>query len=380
MRILFVDDEPRVLEGLERSFFSGPDDWEIATAVGGAAALRELEEEPFDVIVTDMRMPGMSGVELLQQVYSRYPTTVRIVLSGQADRDAILSVLPIAHRFLAKPCPVARIASVIEETATLRHLLCSPGLCELVGRIRTLPSVPKVYRELSVALEDERSGAREVAAIVQRDPAITARILQVASSAFFGATSVALDPEQAVVRLGTDMVRAITLAAGMFAESPPDDVAGISLAALQQEALAVAEIAHALAPAGQLRARAFTAALLSDVGLLVLLCEAPVALAAIRARSGNAREQAAAERAELGATHAEVGAYLLGMWGLPGEVVDAVAHYLEPSTGSARATVGAREVLHVAMAIHQGFEPDLAYLEGLGAHDLVKAWHERRTS
>src|SRR6185436_12015998 len=90
-RILFVDDESKILEGLQRMLRPMRDTWEMQFAEGSEAALADLKEQQFDVVVTDMRMPGMNGAQLLSEVRHEYPHIVRIVLSGHSDQELILS-------------------------------------------------------------------------------------------------------------------------------------------------------------------------------------------------------------------------------------------------------------------------------------------------
>lgn len=104
MRVLFVDDEPNVLASIRRQLRKTVD---IHTADSGDEALRLLAElGPVAVVVSDMRMPGMSGAELLTRVRERYPDTVRMILSGQADLESTIAAVNEGHiyRFLTKPC------------------------------------------------------------------------------------------------------------------------------------------------------------------------------------------------------------------------------------------------------------------------------------
>lgn len=104
VKILCVDDERNVLRALERIFLD--DDYEIVLAGSGDEGLKILEESgPFQVIISDYRMPAMSGVEFLRVVYERHPETVRIVLSGYADTGAIVAAINDGHiyKFIPKP-------------------------------------------------------------------------------------------------------------------------------------------------------------------------------------------------------------------------------------------------------------------------------------
>ncbi len=103
-RVLFVDDEPKVLAGLQRMLRPLRHEWRMTFAAGGAEALAMLERGPFDVLVTDMRMPGIDGPQLLEEVRRRFPHVLRIALTGQYHGDAVQRSAALAHYHLAKPC------------------------------------------------------------------------------------------------------------------------------------------------------------------------------------------------------------------------------------------------------------------------------------
>src|SRR5688572_14072972 len=96
-RILFVDDEQMILTGLRHGMRKQVGRWDMVFAATGAAALAELAAADFDVIVSDMRMPQMDGVMLLETVRQRHPLTARIILTGYAEPDALSSVFVVAH-------------------------------------------------------------------------------------------------------------------------------------------------------------------------------------------------------------------------------------------------------------------------------------------
>jgi two-component system NtrC family sensor kinase len=104
IKILCVDDERNVLRALERIFLD--DDYEIVLAGSGDEGLKIMEDSgPFQVVISDYRMPVMNGVEFLKAVYERWPETVRIVLSGYADAAAIVAAINEGHiyKFIPKP-------------------------------------------------------------------------------------------------------------------------------------------------------------------------------------------------------------------------------------------------------------------------------------
>lgn len=306
MRLLFVDDEPRVLEALERMVMELVDDWEIECATSGEAALVVLASAPFDVVVSDMRMPGMDGAALLHDVHLRHPHVTRLVLSGQTEQQSALRALAVAHQFLSKPCRADVLVGTIQRAAALRALVVSDHVRALAAGVDSLPCVSTNALALSTLMRDPNASVVAVSEVFGRDPGLAAKLLQIANSSFFSRGRTALDIRTAVGRVGLDTIRS-ALGSGLIAPVAPG-VHEDRVRALQLDAADAAAIAAMMVP-GPLRREAYTAALLCDVGQLVLDRGVPV----------------------LGATHAALGAYLLGLWGLPQSIVDAVAAHHEPA-------------------------------------------------
>jgi response regulator RpfG family c-di-GMP phosphodiesterase len=112
-RVLCVDDEPNVLDGLRRNLRGR---FDVVTAVGSSAGLKAIEQEgPFAVIVSDLRMPQMDGIQLLARVRERAPDTVRVLLTGNADLSAAAAAVNegAVFRFLTKPCPPATLLQAV---------------------------------------------------------------------------------------------------------------------------------------------------------------------------------------------------------------------------------------------------------------------------
>ena len=141
--ILFVDDEPMILAGLQRLLRSQRNVWDMSFAASGAEALAVLETKPFDAVVTDMRMPAMDGARLLELVKERYPGTIRIVLSGYFESEAALRAVPVAHQYLAKPCDPKKLHEAIERSCGFASLLPDAALRRVVGTIGELPTLPR---------------------------------------------------------------------------------------------------------------------------------------------------------------------------------------------------------------------------------------------
>ena len=331
-RILFVDDEPKILEGLQRMLRPQRSEWEMAFAPGGEAALAMLEAENFDVIVSDMRMPGIDGAALLETVREKYPGMLRLILSGYTEMEASYRAVPVAHQFLLKPCDPDALRIAIERATSLIEVLNSKMLASLVGSLQDLPSVPRAFAELRDALADPETSIERLVAIVEQDVAISAKVLQLVNSAFFGVTREVSDIRTAVSYLGFSILQNLVLSLEAFRCFHPKKMdPQFSLDDFHQHAHSAAKIAGALPGKGKLANAAVGAALLHDIGKLVIADRAPEHLSrAIKGALEEKRPLYAIEEELIGVSHAEVGAYLLSLWGLPHPLVEAVAHHHHP--------------------------------------------------
>jgi HD-like signal output (HDOD) protein len=352
MRVLFVDDERRVLVGLERMLFGLNRDWEILLADSGDAALAEFDRGMIDVVVTDMRMPGMDGAELLKRIQQKSPSTLRMLLSGHTETQAAMRALNVAQQFLSKPCEPQLLVDTIEGAVALRNLLADPAIGEVVGRMKRLPAAPHVFAKLNLALQDPNCDARQIGAILAEDPAMTAKVLHMANSAFFPSTGRAVtDLKAAVSRIGSTMIRNLVLAAEVFGQ----ETGGADVEVLQRQALLTSLIAARVAAGRPDADQAGIAGLLANVGRLLPQPE------------GDAAQRFG---------HAELGAYLLGVWGLPMAIVEAVAHHRQPQRASQR-EFGLAGVVHVAAALATGDEVDEAYLQRVRMGDRLDDWRDK---
>lgn len=371
-RILFIDDEPKVLEALRNSLRSKRKEWEMVFKDSGADALLELERAPFDVIVSDMRMPRMNGAAFLSQASKLCPGATRIVLSGHAEEASLARAATTAHCYLPKPCSNELLCESIARALELQMLLCSESIRACVGGIESLPTVPSVYRELSAALSSERASPELIGRIVQEDVGISAKLLHLVNSSFFGLPRKTTSLLQAVQYLGVSTIRSLVLAHSVFAqfghECPELAEQG------QEHALRCARIARQLLKGKPEADLAFTAGLLHDVGSLVLASRMPKEYAAIgaQARATEAPMQSV-ELERLGVDHAGVGAYLLGLWGLPHEVLNVVAFHHAPWTAPMPLDAAAAVRLAEAISFEGGEE---AWLAHTGSELLPEGWRD----
>ena len=388
--ILFVDDEPKLLEGLQRMLRSQRNKWEMSFATSGDAALKLLEAAPFDVIVTDMRMPEMDGAALLTQVRDRFPNVVRMVLTGHTSLEASLRAVPVAHQFLVKPCDPGVLQVAVERACSLRALLRSELICNTVGAMQDLPALPKTYGALTSALGNPDFSMEQVAQIVEQDVAISAKVLQLVNSPLFGVSRHVATIRTAVSYLGINILKNVVLSVETFrAFEGGERVEGVSAQALHTHSYLAARIAASLPTEGHLKDAASVGALLHDVGILILMTRLPKHLARVMATVREQKRPMHRVEEELtGVTHAEIGAYLLGLWGLPYAVVESVAYHHNPArvphqSFDPLATVYVASILAHEIEAASGtggflaFDAlDMDYLNALGVAGQLPAWRE----
>ena len=220
-RILFVDDEPNVLSGLQRTLRPMQYQWEMEFVPSGEEALQALGLRPFDAVVTDMRMPGMTGAQLLDIVRDKFPQTIRIVLSGQSERESLVRSISSAHQFLSKPCEPEKLKSVIEGTIALANLLEDEALKKFISRLKCVPSIPTVYQEFTKEMRSADPSAQRLGKIISQDMGMTSKVLQTVNSAGYGIRVEISDPARAVMMLGIDTIQAMLLSLGVFSSFDP---------------------------------------------------------------------------------------------------------------------------------------------------------------
>ena len=388
-RLLFVDDDPMILKGLQRSLRKMRAEWEVHYADSGAAALALMASYPVDVVISDMRMPGMDGAQLLTLVKERFPQVVRIILSGQLDRDMTLKSVTVAHQLLAKPCDIEVLRQTLQKTLTLNQVLENDAIRRVVARIDTLPSMPASCLAIMTELQSEEASIQQVADLIAGDLAMAAKILQMVNSAFFGLYRRVSDVKDAVMLLGLDAIKALVLSINVFSAFNPRQMPFLDVEALWEHSLATGGYAKKImALARQDRDQttaAFLAGMLHDIGKLVLASNFSDAYRRlIQSAPGTPSEEVARERDIVGTTHAEIGAYLMGLWGLEPPILSAIAFHHRPLDSQA-ASFGPLTAVHAANGFHHHRRApsahtdallDSAYLEALHLTDDVAAWRQ----
>jgi HD-like signal output (HDOD) protein/CheY-like chemotaxis protein len=392
-QILFVDDEPNVLQGLRRMLRSMRREWEMSFVESADEALRLLEKNPFDVIVSDMRMPGVDGAQLLNEVRMRYPQVVRIILSGHSDPALIFKSVATAHQYLGKPSQPEVLKYTIKRACALRELLAEDTLKQAISRMGSLPSLPLLYEQCMEELQSPTASLQKIGRIVSRDVGMSAKVLQLINSAFFGLRGNVSSPIHAVSLLGLDTIKALVLSMPLFSRFEQEGLPLRFAEQLWNHSLRSAVYAKKIAVAEKQPHNtvedAFMAGLLHDAGKLVLAANLVdpyrETLNAVKKGKGRLWE---AEKTRFGTSHAEVGAYLMGLWGLPDAIVEALAYHHRPGDcpgggfSVLTAVYAANALAHEAVdgeADGSGHMIDLVYLSKLDLDRRLSIWRDHCT-
>jgi HD-like signal output (HDOD) protein len=292
--------------------------WHATPCASPARALELLAEETEAVgAVVGLGLPGDEGVALLERLRTEFPDVARILVSGPAGLGVALRAADLAHQVLPMPCEAPTLVAALDRVMAGRRRLANEAVRSLASSAEGLPSPPRVFSDLTIVLESPTCSSAEIASVIRSDPAVSAKVLQLVNSSFFGLPREVAEVRDAVTLLGSAMIRSLVLSTSALSLfRAPAAEAGINLESMQARAVSTAALAAELAPRGS-GADAFTAGLLSDAGVLLLAAKAPALLVQ--------------PEAEWGFTHAAVGAFLLGLWGLPAVVVEAVAFHHTPA-------------------------------------------------
>ncbi|HUJ90484.1 MAG TPA: response regulator [Syntrophorhabdales bacterium] len=388
-RVLFVDDEQKVLDALQRMLRPMRDKWDMKFVSSGQNALASLSTEPFDVLITDMRMPDMDGVQLLKEVRNVYPEVVRIVLSGQSGGEMFLKSVRLAHQYLSKPCDAEALRATVERACTLRDWLANNTIKRVVSSMESIPSVPALYAEIVKALESPDVQVGRVATIIARDVGMTAKVLQLVNSAFFALPQHVTGITQAASLLGLDTIKSLVLSVQIFSQFEEKKMSAFNIDKIWRHSLRVGVAAKAIMKREIKDQSAIDDALMAgtlhDMGKFILAANLPNEYVHIKevAEMENIT-LVESERKLLGTTHAEIGGYLLALWALPDSIVEAVTFHHSPDHCLA-SSMAPMAVVHLADILEHQCRSGIKEARGRGfderyvkkySDDRIAAWRD----
>jgi putative nucleotidyltransferase with HDIG domain len=389
-RILFVDDEPMVLKGLERTLRKMRDVWEMTFAGSAEDALAFLDNNPMDVIISDMKMPEMDGTQLLAEVKQRHPHVVRLILSGHVEQETTIKSVQFAHQCLSKPCDVKVLKQTLAKLFALRDILSDGSIKKIVSQIESLPSLPAIYTEIIAEIQSPDPSIKNVSEIIGRDLSMTAKILQVVNSVFFGLPQRIKNPQQAVMLLGLETIKSLVLSVKIFSEFSQKKFSWFNIDALFKHSISVSTYAKAIVKNEKMDQDlinySLMAGLLHDLGKLILATNFKNTYQQVQTESQNSDHNLwDLEHETFGTSHAEMGAYLMGLWNLENPIIEAIAFHHCPAK-SVSTQMGLLTAVHVANALdHEEDSPqdpesdlqyDNEYLDRLGVSDRIPEWRQ----
>jgi HD-like signal output (HDOD) protein len=383
--ILFVDDDPLVIRGLRRSMDALSDTWVVDFASSGQEALVKLAQAQFDAVVTDMHMPGIDGIRLLEAVSRDMPGVMRFVLSGNTNDAQILKSTSLVHQMIPKPCEMEKIYGIVERACRMRDMLSDPHLLRIITGIKFLPSVPLLYNKLVKVLQSEDASAQAAGNIIAQDAAMTAKILQLVNSAFFGLSDKVSKPQRAVTLLGLDTVKSLVLGIQIFTEFQGRIGIPITVDAIWKHSMLVSSLAYLIAKDMNLppqeREDARVSGILHDVGILLYFKTPMMAIKISFNQNGLISNDS--EYHYLATSHSEMGGYLLAIWGLPADIVEAVTYHHRPWMQVDK-NINITTILYIANGLANACQFDkgtgyrnffdMDYVREIGFHDQLETW------
>jgi len=383
--VLFVDDEEKILKAIKRMLFPYNNEWDMFFAVSGADGLQVLAKERIDVVVSDMRMPGMDGSEFLDEVSSRYPDVIRIILSGHSEKEYLMKSAKIAHRYLSKPCEPEVLKKNIDDSFKNHRVLENEKVKKIVTGMKSVPTIPEVYTKIENEMRKDDFSLKAIGEIIEQDPGMSAGVLKLVNSSFFGVANNISSPKQAVNLLGIEIIKGLILSAYFYDNKELNKMDGFSLQGLLNHSLNCArlssEIGKTFVKDKEFADQCYSAGILHDLGKIVLYQNffSTYKVVVEEAKRSN-RCITKVEKEVIGVTHGEVGGYLLGLWNIDYSIIESVTLHHEPNLTENNnfsvltAVHLANAMEHEIFKINDGYEErliDAEYAERIGISDKI---------
>ena len=390
-RVIFVDDDPNIGQAMKRMLRPMRNEWEMTFCTNGEDALRNMEETgAYDIVVSDMHMPGMHGHELLTRVMDEYPQTIRFTLSGSPGADTMVKTSAIVHQFLTKPCDPHHLFGLIMRAFELRDQLSDKRIQSILMDVSGVPSVPVLYNKIKKKMQESNVTVKNIAELIETDVGLSSKILQIVNSADMGLAQRVTNVVQAATVLGIENIRNLVLMAEVF--QPADESLmpdNFDMDTLWNHSLKVAKYAKTISgnevSDKKIAEDSFTAGLLHDIGQIILATRRPEEFGrAIQESIDENIPLIEKEKEIIGATHAEIGGLLLELWGLPDPIVEAITFHTTPSMSS-QTEFSALTTVHVANYFCEDQEDDMVtdaegidtvHLEELGLTAQMEEWYD----
>jgi HD-like signal output (HDOD) protein len=347
--IVFVDDEQSVLDTLESWVMDGGQSWQAHFVLSAEEALQTIAGGSIDCIVSDMRMPGMNGAELLNQVAELQPTIVRIGFSGYLDAEMTLESLHATHRFIAKPSDKKSLIDAIDRSLSLRAKLSNRELRKIITGITSIPVLPEIYDKLMIELASEDFSIITIGNIIEADISLSATLLKVVNSPYYGLVQHVESPAHATNLLGVEVVKNILLTEKVVSQFAQYSTDTRRVSELNIQASIRGVLANRFAKLAALDKRSIDhshiAGMMSSLGELVV-------------------ETGMIPSTEIHAEHYHndlIGSSIIGLWSLPDSIVEAVLHQSDKEIPTDQ--LSAMLILHAVRSIENVFRENEGHLD-----------------
>ncbi len=363
-QILLVDDDSRLLQAMSRSLYHTSYPWEFTFATSGKEAMTLMEQRSFDLLITDMQMPHMTGAELLSITAWKHPEIIRFALSGYSDQTTIISALGLSHQYFSKPCDTNNLWHIISRVFRFRTLLDHKQIHRNITALETFPLLPKTMETLSEALNTATPCYADIAHIASTDVGLTAKLLHIANWSFFTSGTPICSLEVAIEHLGIDLLRSMVLASSVFRVFDESELTSFAIQNLYSDSISTSKFADRISqslganPDESNDAR--MAALLQDIGRLLLIVSRKAEYQVVyeeHLETGLPLEEL--ETKMFGVNHADAGRALLTLWGIPDSVVDAIE--IQDETRSNSSPLRALAAVRAARDVMKAYGQDRRY-------------------
>ncbi len=336
-RILFVDDEANVIRGLRRTLFPLKDSWDMFFSGDADEAIRIIKEKDIQLVVCEMKVYASDKRDFIEIVKDDFPEIIRFVLSGYSDEKTSMQAMKSAHQYLLKPSDVNLLKDKIDYSIGLVKYVKNKELQKFLNGVNELPILPQVYFELEKELNSEMISNKKIGEMISGNPSLVTKILQLVNSAFFGLSSKIIDVTQAINILGLNVIKSLVIYLSLLNNNQDKKVQAQQFE-IWQHSLKMANIAKSIAKAingNNFKIdEVYVSGLLHDIGKIVML-QYPGYMKKIVENTQKLNvSYYDAEKIVYKTTHAEIGSYLLGLWGLPEKIVEGVAQHHEPVTST----------------------------------------------
>jgi HD-like signal output (HDOD) protein len=343
--VVVISGDAQVLEGLRRSLRVFQNAWATHFVESTTEALAALTLHPVEALISDSKVTGLEVEAFFDVVREKWPTVVRAVLCGADVKPEQAQRLGrVAHQVLKKPLIPGQMFDLVERASLVLATVRSERVKLVLAKLGALPALPATYGRLSELTANSDVSLDEVASVVERDPAITANVLKIINSAYFGLPRRVASVRETVKYLGIQPLKNIVLTVEVFEGM----ASGKTAKSLQMDALARACAMRELLGRTPMAEAAFAAGILAHIGQLLIATRLPVDMQALmRDQSGRLQEEL--ERERLGCAHSEIGGALLSLWNMPAALVEAVTLHHTAPEAAATANVATALALVCAM-------------------------------